>query len=251
MAAGRGLRRWLEAGLLACSQVDEVGRSGSAALQEGVVATLFAEGAFRAVARGEGHVVAQWQQLGLDRVDQVGVVALREVGAADAAGKQHIAHEGMAGAFVEEHHVAGRVAGAVQHLERVLADADLVAVVQPSCGREVFGLWEAEHLALLGQAVDPELVTGVWTDDRQVELARQRAGAARVVDVRVGEPKGLEDQAALFHGLEQLAQVTPRVDQGRLVRGVAPDERAVLFERGDGDGEALEHGARRNWITKF
>jgi hypothetical protein len=38
-----------------------------------------------------------------------------------------------------------------------------------------------------GQAVDPELVARVRADDRQAQLARQRAGAAGVVDVGVGE----------------------------------------------------------------
>ena len=209
-----------------------------------VALALAPKAAFRAVAGDEDGVVAHGPQALGDAVDELLVVALGEVGAADAAGKQHIAHEGVARAFVEEHHVAGGVAGAVQHFERVLANADLVAIFQPSGGGEQLGLREAEHLALLGQAVDPELVAGVRADDGQVELARQRAGAARVVDVRVREPQGLEEQAALFHRFEQLAQVAARVDQRGLVRFIAPDEGTVLFERGDGDGEALEPGVR-------
>ena len=41
----------------------------------GVGQALFPKRAFRPVARGEGDVIAQWQQLVLDRVDQVCMVA--------------------------------------------------------------------------------------------------------------------------------------------------------------------------------
>lgn len=193
----------------------------------------------------EGDVIAQRQQVLRDGADQVTVVAAREVGAADAPVEQHVAHEGVAGAIVEEHDMARRVARAVQHLQRLPADADFVAIVQPARGREGLGLREAEHLALLRQGVDPELVAFVGADDGQGQRARQRAGAAGVVDVRVREPQRLERQATLFDRLQQLADVAARVDQGGLVGFVAPDKGAVLFEGGDGEGEAVEHAVKR------
>src|SRR5690606_21803338 len=79
---------------------------------EGIALTLAAEGAGGAVTRHERHLVAQWPELAGDRVEQVLVVAHREVGAADRAGEQHVADESEASRTVEEHHVAGRVAGA-------------------------------------------------------------------------------------------------------------------------------------------
>ena len=42
----------------------------------------------------------------LDAVEQLLVVALREIGAADAAGKQHIADERALGFWRMKHHVA-------------------------------------------------------------------------------------------------------------------------------------------------
>jgi hypothetical protein len=58
---------------------------------------------------------------------------------------------------------------------------------------------------LLGQAVDPELVARVRADDGQAQPLRQLARAARVVDVGVREPDGLQVQAqALRFGQQQI-----------------------------------------------
>ena len=94
-----------------------------------------------------------------------------------------------------EDDVPRRVPGAVAHRQRALPDLHRIAVVQPARRREGLGRREAEHLRLLAQAVDPELVGRVWSDDGQLQLARQRAGAAGMVDVGVGEQDLLERHA--------------------------------------------------------
>jgi hypothetical protein len=63
--------------------------------------------------------------------------------------------------------------------------------------------------------------------------------------VRVGEPDGLERQAALLDGGFQHGDVATWVDQGGFMGGVAPDQRAVLLEGGAGEGLAEEHGGAR------
>ena len=111
------------------------------------------------------------------------MVAAGEIGAAYAAGEQHVADESAPSLRAVEHHMAGGVAWAVAHIQRAVADHDLVAVGQPTRRLEGLGRREAEHLCLLGQSVDPELVARMRADDRQPELARQRPGAAGMVDV--------------------------------------------------------------------
>ena len=44
-----------------------------------------------------------------------------------------------------KHHVPRRVSGAVPHVQRVPAQGDGVAVMQPACGGEGFGRREAEE----------------------------------------------------------------------------------------------------------
>ncbi len=57
-----------------------------------------------AVAGQECYIVAQGQDLILDGLDQVGVIAAAQIGAADGTFEQHITHEGKALGFVEKHH---------------------------------------------------------------------------------------------------------------------------------------------------
>ena len=45
----------------------------------------------RAMPRNKRHIIAQWPQLLRDRIDQVLMIAAREIGAADAALEYHVA----------------------------------------------------------------------------------------------------------------------------------------------------------------
>jgi hypothetical protein len=164
-----------------------------------------------------------------------------EVGAADAAGEQHVADEGPLRFGRVEDHVARRVAGAVAHGQHAVADLHLVAVGQPARGREALDLRQPEHAALLHQRIDPELVARVRADDRQPVLARQGAGGTGVVDVRVGQPDGLQRHAQRRDGRAQSWQVATGVDDRGVHRAVAPDDGAVLGKGGDGDGLVAQH----------
>ncbi|MCY1374528.1 hypothetical protein D9M69_618770 [compost metagenome] len=141
-----------------------------------------------------------------------------------------------------EHHMPRRVARAVAHVERAVADLHGVAIGEPARGREGASGREAEHLALLRQAVDPELVAGVRADDGQRQAPGQFGRATGVVDVGVGEPDRLERHAqAPGFGFDAV-QVATGVDDGGVQGLVTPDDGAVLRERGDGNGEVLQHG---------
>ena len=223
----------------ACTRQPPVTASPS---QVGVGQTLFAKRALWPVTGGEGHVITQRQQLGLDRVDQVSVVATWEVGAANAARKQHIAHKSVARGGLKKHHMAGRVAGAMQHLQLALANLHHIAIFEPLRGREHLGLRKAKHLRLFGQPINPELITRVRPHDGQAVRARQRAGGPGVVNVRVRQPDGFEVQLAFADGLLQHGDVTTWVNQRGVARFITPNQGAVLFKSSDGDGEALEHG---------
>ena len=69
-----------------------------------IVFAFFAQTAGAAVAGEKCYIVAQWQNLLLDGADQMPMVAAAQIGAADGAFEQHIAHEGKALGFVEKHH---------------------------------------------------------------------------------------------------------------------------------------------------
>ncbi len=98
------------------------------------------------------------------------MVAAREVGAADRAAEQDIPHLGEPRLAMEEDHMAGRVAGAVDHLEGGLAELDRVAVRQPPVRYETP---RARHAPVRGRvfdALDPEEVVRVGTLDPEPGL---------------------------------------------------------------------------------
>src|SRR4029077_14412426 len=85
---------------------------------------LLADAGARAVAADEADIVAERQQLFLDRVDQRGVAAAGQLGPSDRAVEQDVADMGEAQFLVEEHDAARRMAGAMQDVEGQFADRD-------------------------------------------------------------------------------------------------------------------------------
>src|SRR5438132_1321808 len=80
---------------------------------EGIGPPLLAEGGHRPVAGHELDIVAERPEASGDRLDQLGVVAAREIRPPDGALEQHVAHLGELRLAVEEDHMARRVPRAV------------------------------------------------------------------------------------------------------------------------------------------
>lgn len=84
------------------------------------------------------------------------MVALGEVGAADGALKQHITDQRQLVGLTEEDDVAWRMAGAVQHLESLLANGQPVTFVEPEIRGKRLGAGKTKHFRLGGQGFQPE-----------------------------------------------------------------------------------------------
>src|SRR5262245_49972768 len=97
-------------------------RTSALAHEERVRAPLLADRRRRSVTRNERDVVAQRQDLRLDRADQRVVIAAREVRATDRALEEHVPHDRELRLALEEDDVTGRVARAVAHFEHDVAE---------------------------------------------------------------------------------------------------------------------------------
>ena len=128
------------------------------------------------------------------------------------------------------------------HLQRVLAQAHRIAIVQPAGGLERLGRWETVIRCGLRQAIDPELIAFVRADDGQLQTLGEFSRGTGMVDVSVGDPDLLELQLKVTHRLQDDIEIPAWVDHGSLQRRVTPDERAVLLEGGNGDSLVVEHG---------
>ena len=133
------------------------------------------------------------------------------------------------------------MAGAMAHLQRVLAESDGVTVMQPTRGCEWARRGETIVSGGLRQAINPKLIAFVGADDGQAQLFSQIGCAAGVVNVGVREPDLLKRHAQLFASGFQQGQIATGIDDGALHGFIAPDDGAVLLEGGNGDGFVLKH----------
>ena len=186
--------------------------------------------AVRAVPRQEGRVATKRPQLLRDRIEQLLVIAARKVGAADRSLEQHIADDRQLRRSMVKHHMTGRVAGAVDHVERQFAHRHRVAMLQPAVRREAF----CDHppaRAVIIQLVDPEAVILVRAFDFEAQLLGQHPGLPAMVEMPVGDEDLLQRDACLGDALLELVEIPARIDQ-RAFHGLsAPDQRAVLLQR--------------------
>ena len=193
------------------------------------------------MARNEHRAVAHGPQALGDAGDQRVVVALRKIGAANGPGKQHIAHKGALDLRRIKNHMTGRMSRAVTYLQRAAANGDCVTVKQPAGGSEGICMGKAESHALLGQAINPELVRRMRADDGELETLRQFCCAARMVNVGMGLPDLRQGQPQTPDFCEQQIEIATGVDDGGLQGFVAPDNGAVLLKIGDRDCDVAQH----------
>src|ERR1700730_1111829 len=148
-----------------------VGMRGRRASPQKRIARAFpTDRAGRAVAADEGDLIAKRQKFVLDRGHQGCVVTAHNVGTPHRTAKQYIAHGGEAIIPVDEDDTAGRMAGAMQHIERQVADLDPVAVIEPAIRRGDTNPVHAELEAAGGQPVEQELVGPMRTLDRNAKI---------------------------------------------------------------------------------
>jgi hypothetical protein len=201
------------------------------AVQERVGHAFVADVRSRPVAADEADMIAERQQLVLDRADQRRVVATGQVGTADRSIEQHVADQCETHLLVGEHHTARRMAGAMQDVESQFADLGLVTFVEPAIRREIAHVGHAEIRAAFDDMIEHVLVGDMRPDDRHLERVAQFGGPADMVDVTMGQPDLLHRDAGLFDRREDLRDVPAGIDNDATPGGFVPEQRAVLLKR--------------------
>jgi drug/metabolite transporter (DMT)-like permease len=103
---------------------------------KGIAPALLAKGGGGAMARQEGDVITQREELVADRADEGGMITEREIGAADGPGEEDIADNRKTRGSVVEDDMAGRVPGTVDDVKLCISDGDTVPVDEPTVGGE-------------------------------------------------------------------------------------------------------------------
>ncbi|MNC51682.1 hypothetical protein D3C75_1009830 [compost metagenome] len=100
---------------------------------------------------------------------------------------------------------------------------------------------EAEHLALLGQHVEPEGILPVGPSNGHAGFLAKLGRRPHVIQMPVGQQYMGQGQPPPGNGRQQLLCLATGVNQRRLMGLVTPDEGTILGERGDRDHLELQH----------
>ena len=80
------------------------------------------------------------------------------------------------------------VSWAVDHVKDVITHLHCIAVTEPMCGGECFGMAKTKTLGLIVQTIQPKLVTNVWADDGYtVQSCGQFGCRSRMIKMAVGQ----------------------------------------------------------------
>ena len=93
---------------------------------------------------------------------------------------------------MHEHHMAGRVSWAVQHLQGLGAERYRVTVEQPAVRLERLRVREVGHLTPFGQFVDPKPIGLVGALNRDTQLLAQHIGDRAVIHMAVSQEDFLD-----------------------------------------------------------
>ena len=209
-------------------------------LQKRVVPFFVADGGAAAVAGQHYGVFWQHQQFLADIAQEVGMAAALEIGAADGFVEQHVAGNQQVLFGAVKHHMAGSVAGDVQHLEAVCAHVQLVAFFQPAVRAHWLGHRKTEVGGDFGQVVEQPLVVSVRADYRQRGTLNHLGHTTGVVEVAVGEPNGFWLHAEFGGFFQQLRHIAAHVYPRGFFAVFVPQERTVLAEGGNSEHGKVE-----------
>src|SRR5690606_36134595 len=219
----------------ACPSSSEIGIRN-----KGIVPPLHPRGRKRPVPWHEGHVIAQRPEALADGLNERAVIAARKIRTVDRALKENIAHNRKARRLMEEHHMAGRVAGAVAHIKREAGTLHRIAVFQPAVWQKRPDCAEAIFRGLIRQGFNQEQVFLMRSLDRNAKFLREIARRCGMIEMPMRKQNSLDGNASLLGSLPDARQIAARIADGAAHIFIVPDERAVLLKRGNGKNRGLE-----------
>lgn len=170
------------------------------------------------------------------------MVAARKISATDGTLKQHIAHDGKPASRMKKHHVARRMPRAVQHLQLLLSETDGIAVLKPAIRLKGIEACESEAPPLLGQLLDPESISLLWSLKRYAVPVGINRRLTTMIDVAVGKKDLFQLGPRTRQRLVNLIKVTARIDRRGPTAMLTDQQRTVLHERRNRHDKQLHDG---------
>jgi hypothetical protein len=209
---------------------------------EGIGTPFGTECRCRAVTRNEAHVVTHGPETIDNGAQKRCVIAAREVGAADRAPEEDVAHDGEPALCLKKHNVAGRVPRAVHDLQFNLSETDPVALRQPAIGQKGTRGRQAKLDTLPRQRIQQKTIIRVRTLDADPQSFAKIRNCAGVIDMPVRHQYPDDLHPGLVGGFQYPVDVTARVHDRCHVRRLTAKQGAILSEGGYGDDDHF-HGS--------
>lgn len=171
-----------------------------------------------AVAGEDAGFVGEAQDLLADALDQGGVVAAGQIGAADAPPEDDVAAEEQVFPGAVEEHMAGRVPRRVADFEVVCPQVQDLAVGQVDARLRagVAQVDTEERCSTLGLPQGQVRVVKSYRR-KLVESVDDAGRAAKVIEVGVGQPKRLNLPAAFFCCLADAITIPSGIDHNGVI----------------------------------
>src|SRR4029453_16740078 len=200
-----------------------------------------AERGHRSVPGHESSIIAHGPKPVRDRADQLLLISAREVPPANRALEQDVADQREFQVRMMEDDMAGRVAGAVAHIESEFADGRLIAILEPA--RRLEGpADDAVARTVLAKLRDPENIVLVRSLDWNAELLGEDARASAMIDMAMCEQDFFDLHTGLLGSRLEPRKVAARIDEGAAHRRRTPQQGAILLQRSDGDDRRSKRG---------
>src|SRR5690606_23453761 len=181
----------------------------------------------------EAYLVAERQQLLLDRADQRVVISARKVGTSDRSLEQDITDMGELCVPVVVDHVPRRMAGTMQNLEIMPGERDNLTFVEvavrgavPHAGNAIVGCGQLDIV----QKNAVRLMRAHYVD---AQLFLELHCAACMVDMPMRYPDRFDLDSVFLDRCHDLIDITTRINDHTLLRLVIKQDGTVLLERGD------------------
>lgn len=194
-----------------------------------------AKGRHWPVAGNKRNVITQRPEPTTDRCNQRIKIAFWKIGTPDRALKKHIADNGQTTRFMKENQVSRRVTGAMDYTHFDISEMHRVTLLQPAIRRERTHVWETEHFALLGHAVDPELIIALRPFNRQRKTFGKFGHCTGMIDMAVCHENLLQRCPALLKRPDDALNIPARINHRRTAGFFAPQQAAVLLKGRNGN----------------
>ena len=140
-----------------------------------------------------------------------------------------------------ENNMAGRVAGAVIHIECKIADRYRIAILQPTIRLKRFRIHPV-FAAIIAELRNPEAILLMRAFNGHAEFPGQNSRLAAMIKVAMGEEDFLNRHAVLRSSSFELVEITTRISKGTAHSFSAPDQAAILLQRRHRNNRGF-HGA--------